>query len=79
MLLFFFTRAAEMDPVKDRYIFALLVNYFAKLALPILGIALVSALFSNIAQVGFLFTLKPLAFKFERIIPNLGQYFSKTL
>ncbi|MDR2467681.1 MAG: flagellar biosynthesis protein FlhB [Spirochaetaceae bacterium] len=79
MLQFFFQRAVELDPVKDQMVLALFINYFVRLALPLLAVAVFAALLSNIAQVGFLFTFKPLTFKFERIIPNFAQYFSKTL
>lgn len=78
MLRFFITRSFELD-IKDRLIFVLFINYFAKLILPVFGIAFAAALFSNIVQAGFLFTLKPLAFNFSKIIPNFAQYFSKTL
>jgi flagellar biosynthetic protein FlhB len=79
MVRFYFLRAAELDPVKDRIIFGVFLSYFARLALPLLGIALAAALFSNIIQVGFVFTTKPLGFKFERIVPNFAAYFQKTL
>jgi flagellar biosynthetic protein FlhB len=78
MLRFFLSRITELDPTKDKFIFGVFLMYFARLALPILAVALVAALFSNIAQVGFLWTTKPLAFKFSRIVPNFPQYFSKT-
>jgi flagellar biosynthetic protein FlhB len=79
MVKFYFLRAAELDPGKDRIVFGVFLSYFARLALPLLGIALAAALFSNIIQVGFMFTTKPLSFKFERIVPNFGAYFQKTL
>jgi flagellar biosynthetic protein FlhB len=79
MIRFFFLRAAELDPSKDGVIFGVFLSYFARLALPLLGVGLAAALFSNIIQVGFVFTTKPLGFKFERVIPNFGAYFQKTL
>ncbi|MDR1363232.1 MAG: flagellar biosynthesis protein FlhB [Spirochaetaceae bacterium] len=79
MIRFFFLRAVELDPTKDRIIFGVFLSYFTRLILPLLGVALAAALFSNIIQVGFVFTTKPLGFKFERIIPNFGAYFKKTL
>jgi flagellar biosynthetic protein FlhB len=79
MVKFFFLRATELDPGKDRIVFGVFLSYFVRLALPLLGIALAAALFSNIIQVGFVFTTKPLGFKFERIVPNFGAYFQKTL
>ncbi|MDR2444775.1 MAG: flagellar biosynthesis protein FlhB [Spirochaetaceae bacterium] len=79
MVRFYFLRATELDPGRDRVVFGVFLSYFARLALPLLGIALAAALFSNIIQVGFVFTTKPLGFKFERIVPNFGAYFQKTL
>ena len=79
MVKFYFSRAVELDPGRDRIIFGVFLSYFARLALPLLGIALAAALFSNIIQVGFVFTTKPLGFKFERVVPNFGAYFQKTL
>jgi flagellar biosynthetic protein FlhB len=79
MLRFFLTRITEFDPASDARIFGAFLMYFVRLALPILAVSLVAALFSNIAQVGFLWTTKPMAFKFSRIVPNFAQYFSKTV
>ncbi|GHU39975.1 flagellar biosynthesis protein FlhB [Spirochaetia bacterium] len=79
MIRFFFLRIAEIDPVKDRIIFAVFLNYFVKLALPLLIVAMVAGIFSNVVQIGFLFTTKPLEFKIDKIIPNFSAYFSKTL
>ncbi|MDR2510133.1 MAG: EscU/YscU/HrcU family type III secretion system export apparatus switch protein [Spirochaetaceae bacterium] len=79
MLRFFLTRAAEIDAVRDRRVFAVFLEYLVKLALPMLLVSIVAALGSNIAQVGLVFTLKPLEFNGKRVIPNLLQYFSKTL
>jgi flagellar biosynthetic protein FlhB len=79
MVRFYFSRAVELDPGRDGIIFGVFLSYFARLVMPLLGIALAAALLSNIVQVGFMFTTKPLAFKFERVIPNFGAYFQKTL
>jgi flagellar biosynthetic protein FlhB len=79
MLRFFLSRITEFDPSNDQRIFGVFLMYFVRLALPILAVALVAGLFSNIAQVGFLWTTKPMGFKFSRVIPNFAQYFSKTV
>ncbi|MDR2521725.1 MAG: EscU/YscU/HrcU family type III secretion system export apparatus switch protein, partial [Spirochaetaceae bacterium] len=73
MLRFFLSRATELDPVSDRFVYGQVLLYFCRLALPIISVALVAALAANIAQdiaqFGLHFTLKPLAFKFNKIIP----------
>ncbi|MDR2500180.1 MAG: flagellar biosynthesis protein FlhB [Treponema sp.] len=79
MLRFFFTRVTELDPVKDRKIFGILVGYFIRLGLPIAGVSMVAAVFANVVQTGFLFTVKPLIPNFSRIVPRFGQYFQRTL
>jgi flagellar biosynthetic protein FlhB len=79
MLRFFFTRINELDPISGMVTAGLFVNYFVRLALPILTVAVVTALFSNLIQVGFLFTTKPLEINLEKILPKFSEYFGKTL
>ena len=77
MLRFFFTRVNELDPLTDRLTAGIFMSYFARLALPLLSIAIVTALFSNLIQVGFLFTTKPLEPDFTRVLPKFGRYFQR--
>jgi flagellar biosynthesis protein FlhB len=79
MMTFFFTRSIELDPTKDAIIAQAFFNFLLKLTLPIVGVAFVAALFSNIVQTGFLFTVKPITPDFSRIVPKFGQYFKRTL
>ena len=79
MMRFFFTRAAEMDILTNRTALTVFFYYFAQLVLPILAVAVIATLFSNIVQVGFLFTTKPLTPDFSKIIPRFGRYFQRTL
>ncbi|GHU90665.1 flagellar biosynthesis protein FlhB [Spirochaetia bacterium] len=79
MVRFFMLRAAELDPMRDRVVAGIFFTYFIKLVLPVLSVAVVSALFSNIVQTGILFTTKPLTPDFTRILPRFGQYFQRTL
>jgi len=76
MLRFFFTRVNELDPLKDRVTAGIFINYFIRLLWPILAVAVASGLFSNLIQVGFLFTTKPLQPDFTRVLPKLGRLFS---
>jgi flagellar biosynthetic protein FlhB len=77
MLRFFFTRVNELDPLQDRFTVLIFINYFIRLALPILTVAIVAALFSNLVQVGFLFTTKPLEPDFSKVLPRFGRYFQR--
>jgi flagellar biosynthetic protein FlhB len=78
MVRFFFLRAAELG-VQDRLAAGVFFRYFARLALPIVLSALAAAIFSNMVQVGLLFTTKPLSPDFSKIVPRFGRYFQKTL
>jgi flagellar biosynthetic protein FlhB len=79
MLRFFFLRVSELDPVTDRIVAVAFFNYLARLVLPIVAVAMVAAVFSNVVQIGFLFTTKPLTPDFSKVVPRLGRYFQKTL
>ncbi|MCL2805871.1 MAG: EscU/YscU/HrcU family type III secretion system export apparatus switch protein [Treponema sp.] len=78
MINFFFMRAVELDPSKDAIIAGVFLRYFARLVWPILLVAFVAAVFSNIAQIGgFLFTTKPITPNFSKALPKFGQYFKR--
>ncbi|MDR2551756.1 MAG: flagellar biosynthesis protein FlhB [Treponema sp.] len=79
MLRFFFLRINELDPVRDRIVAGVFFSYLARLALPVAAAALAAAVFSNMVQVGPLFTTKPLVPDFSRIVPRFGRYFQRTL
>jgi flagellar biosynthesis protein FlhB len=80
MLTFFFQRATQIDPVSAGGILAkAFYKYFISLVTPIAAVAVVSAIASNLLQVGFLFTVKPITPDFSKIIPRFGQYFKRTL
>ncbi|MDR1127183.1 MAG: flagellar biosynthesis protein FlhB [Treponema sp.] len=76
---FFISHATSMDPTRDRAIAGVCLSYFLKLCLPIVITAMVAAIISNMVQVGFLFTTKPLTPNFSKVIPHFGKYFQKTL
>jgi flagellar biosynthetic protein FlhB len=79
MIRFYFLRAAELDPVKDGIVMEAFINYFTRLVLPIVTVAMVAAIFANLAQTGFLFTAKPLVPNFSKIVPHFGQYLQRSL
>ncbi|MDR0584012.1 MAG: EscU/YscU/HrcU family type III secretion system export apparatus switch protein [Treponema sp.] len=79
MVRFFFLRATELDPTRDGIVAAAFFNYLARLALPILAVAVFSAIFSNIVQIGFVFTTKPLVPDLTKILPKVGQFFRRAL
>jgi flagellar biosynthetic protein FlhB len=79
MLNFYFSRATELDPVRDRIIAEAFFRYLIRLALPIVIVSVAAAVFSNIIQTGPLFTTKPLTPNFSKIIPRFGKFFQRTL
>ncbi|MDR2534696.1 MAG: flagellar biosynthesis protein FlhB [Treponema sp.] len=79
MVRFFLLRAFELDPTRDGIISAAALWYYVRLTLPIIIVAVIAALFSNLIQVGVLFTTKPLVPNFSKIVPRFGRYFQRTL
>ncbi|MDR0709248.1 MAG: EscU/YscU/HrcU family type III secretion system export apparatus switch protein, partial [Spirochaetaceae bacterium] len=79
MIRFYFLRAVELDPVKDGIVMEAFINYFTRLVLPIVSVAMAAAIFANLVQTGFLFTAKPLIPNFSKIVPHFGQYLQRTL
>ena len=78
MVRFFFLRVTELDPTQDRIIVGNFFIYLIRLALPILIVAVVSAIFSNLMQLGgWLFTTKPLVPNFSKVLPKFGKYFQR--
>ncbi|MCL2410905.1 MAG: EscU/YscU/HrcU family type III secretion system export apparatus switch protein [Treponema sp.] len=78
MIRFFFTRAIELDPTRDGIIAANFMFYFVRLVWPIMLVAVIAAIFSNLGQLGgWLFTTKPLVPKFSKALPKFGQYFKR--
>jgi len=78
MLRFFFTRLNDLDPLTDRVTAGIMATYYFRLALPVLSVAVVAALFSNLIQTrGFLFSTKPLGPDFSKVLPKFGRYFGR--
>jgi flagellar biosynthetic protein FlhB len=78
MVKFFFLRAVELDPTKDAIIAGNFLIFFARLVLPVLAVAVVAAIFSNMVQTGgWLFTTKTITPDFSKVIPRFGQYFKR--
>jgi len=78
MVRFFFLRAVELDPTESAIIAGNFLIYFARLVVPILIVAVVAAVFSNMVQTGgWLFTTKTITPDFSKVIPRFGQYFKR--
>ncbi len=79
MLRYFLLNVARIDIATDRTVAGTFYLYFLRMAAPILGVALAAALAGNFLQVGFLFTARPLAPDFNRVLPNVGRYLRRAL
>lgn len=80
MVVFYFSRVSRPDVIGSGGVLAMaFFTYFARLALPLAIVAVVAALASNILQVGFLFSVKPITPDFSRIVPRFGQYLRRAL
>jgi flagellar biosynthetic protein FlhB len=80
MVIFYFSRVSNPDIIGGGGALAqAFFSYFIRLALPIAIVAVVAALASNILQVGFLFSIKPITPDFSKIVPHFGQYLKRTL
>lgn len=80
MLIYYLGLIGGTDITKDAgpVVYAFFM-YFIKLTLPIASVAFIAAIFSNVLQVGFLFTAKPITPDFSKIVPRFGQFFKRTL
>ena len=78
MVQVYFLRITDMDPTKDGLIAAVFLRYFVILVAPILAVAVISAVLSNLLQLGgWLFTTKPITPNFSKALPKFGQYFKR--
>jgi flagellar biosynthetic protein FlhB len=77
MFRFFFQRVTELDPTKDSIIVGVFFIYLAKLALPVLVVAVFSAVFSNVVQTGFFFATKPITPDLSKVVPRFGKFFGR--
>ncbi len=77
MLTFFLSRAASPDALNAGLMLAFLA-WLTRIALPVLAIVFVVAIFGNVIQVGFLFTVKPITPDFSRVVPRLGRWLQRS-
>jgi len=79
ILRFFFLRITKAD-IRSGVWFAILAQYFLKLAMPLAIIALLAGVIANILQNnGFLFSTKPIQPQFNRINPDFFRFFKRAL
>ena len=77
MMSYFISHATEIDITTDHQVLSAFLEFFLKLALPILSICFITALLGNVMQVGFLFTVKTITPDFKKIVPKFGKWFQR--
>ena len=76
---YYFSRCSSPDVTDANLFTAFLINY-AKMVLPVAGIAVIAAFAGNIIQTrGFIFSWKPIEPNLNKIVPKFGEYFRKTI
>lgn len=78
MLRFYLSISNESNIIGESRIFYAFMLYLVKLVGPIAAIAFIAALFSNILQVGFVFSSKPITPDLNKIAPNFIKFFQKS-
>jgi flagellar biosynthetic protein FlhB len=79
MLSFFFSSYDEIDITSEARIVPIFFRFFLRLALPVVAVSFLAAIFGNVLQVGFLFSVKPITPDVNKIIPHFGRFFKKAL
>lgn len=78
MVQFYLKQSCQVDPATSQILAPSFMAYFIKLALPVCLIGMTAGLATQLLQVGFLFTTKPLKPDFKKILPKFGQYFKRS-
>ena len=78
MMSFFLSISVQSEVVGEGRLVKAFVLYFVKLVGPIVIVAFSAALLSNILQVGFLFSLKPITPDLNKIKPDLIKFIKKS-
>ena len=77
--IFFFSRCAEGDALNPANA-VIFYSFFLKMVLPVASVALIAGVAGNIIQnKGFIFSTKPIEFKFSKVLPHVGEYLKKTV
>jgi flagellar biosynthetic protein FlhB len=79
MLRYFLQNSCEIDITSNAITVTAVFTFFIQLTLPIVGVVFIVALMSNLMQVGFLFTVKPITPDFNKIVPRFGKFFKRAM
>jgi flagellar biosynthesis protein FlhB len=75
---FFMSFVGRPESISWQAMYRACMGYFIRIALPFCIAAFLAALAGNVAQVGFLFTVKPITPDFSRIVPHIGRWLQRS-
>jgi flagellar biosynthetic protein FlhB len=77
MFTYFLALASHPDALNAGLLLAFM-SWLAKIVVPVLAVVFVVAIFGNVIQVGFLFTVKPITPDFNRVVPRFGRWLQRS-
>ena len=78
MLRYYLNLASSSNITGDARLSSAFFSYFARLGLPIAGVAVLGAVLGNVVQVGLLFTTKPITPDLSKIVPKFGKFIQRS-
>ncbi len=78
MTRFYLSRAGDINAVESGVLLRAFFGYFIRVSLPLAAVAFVAAIFGNVVQFGFLFTVKPITPDLNRIAPKFGKWVQRS-
>ncbi|MEX2443567.1 MAG: flagellar biosynthesis protein FlhB [Alkalispirochaeta sp.] len=78
MTRFYLNRAGDLNVVESGILVRAFFGYFIRISLPLAAVAFVAAIFGNVVQFGFLFTVKPITPDLNRIAPKFGKWVQRS-
>jgi flagellar biosynthetic protein FlhB len=79
MIKYFLENSSQIDITTNAITIQAVFSFFIRLTMPIVGVVFITALMSNLLQVGFLFTVKPITPDLTKIIPRFGKFFKRAM
>jgi len=79
MIRYFLVNSYQIDITTNAISVQAVFSFLIRLTLPVVAVVFITALMSNLLQVGFLFTVKPITPDFTRIIPKFGKFFKRAM
>ncbi|MDR1315597.1 MAG: flagellar biosynthesis protein FlhB [Spirochaetales bacterium] len=79
MVIFFLERASGARDALSGGLFIAFLQFFARLSLPLFIACFVAAVFANVIQFGFLFSVKPITPDLNKIVPNFSRFVERAV